>query len=305
MAPELRANEVHIRVPASSANLGSAFDSAGLGLEIYDNIFAQITQERGVHVDVSGVGAGELPTNCDHLVAKAMKIGFDALGVRPAGFAIRCHNHISHGQGLGSSAAAIIGGLAAARALVVDGDSLMSDHDLLTLALQLESHPDNLSASLFGGFTIAWVTDEGRAECVNAQPHDDIRLTLCVPSGIAPTDQARAVLPDEIPLTDAIVNIGSSALLHHAITSQPALLLAATRDAIHQDRRREMFGPSLAILHDLRSRHFPAVISGAGPAILVFDEHSRVCAVVTDPDWQVLPVGVARQGVHVVTQKDA
>jgi len=300
MSPQLLTNEVHIRVPASSANLGSAFDCAGLGLNIYDDIHAQITQSRGVHVETTGVAAAELPTDCDHLVARAMKIGFDALGVRPAGFTIRCHNNISHGQGLGSSAAAIIGGLAAARALVVGGESLLSDSDLLTIALQLEPHPDNLSASLYGGFTVAWVTEDGQAECIHAKPHDDLQVTLCLPSSIAPTDQARAVLPSQIPLTDAVVNIGASALLFHAITSQPQLLLAATRDAIHQDRRRAMFAPSLDVLHTLRAQHIPAAISGAGPALVVFDDAEVVSTIVTGSDWQIIPVDVAQRGVHVI-----
>lgn len=297
---DLRSDEVHIRVPASSANLGSAFDCAGLGLDLWDDIYVRVSDERGIRVAVSGVGEGELPDDCSHLVARAMKLGFDALGVHPSGIEIRCVNHIPHGQGLGSSAAAIIGGFCAARALVVNGQQLLSDTDLLTHALALESHPDNLSGSLFGGLSIAWVNGDGMAEHMTLLPHPDIDVTLCIPSSIAPTDQARAALPSEIPLTDVVVNLGASAALVHAMTTDPSWLLAATRDAIHQHRRKACFAPSLDLMDTLRGAGLPAVISGAGPAVLVFASQGQVEPFLPGADWQICSIGVAPRGVHVV-----
>jgi homoserine kinase len=298
--PELRSDEVHVRVPASSANLGSAFDCAGLGLDMWDDIYARVNEERGMRVAVSGVGEGVLPGDCSHLVAQAMKLGFDALGVHPSGVDIRCVNHIPHGQGLGSSAAAIIGGFFAARALVVNGENLLSDTELLTHALALESHPDNLSGSLFGGFSIAWVNGNGAAEHVTFQPHPDINVTLCIPTSITPTDQARAVLPNQIPLADVVVNLGASAALVHAMTGDPSLLFAATRDAIHQQRRKACFSPSLDLMDALRSAGMPAVISGAGPAVLVFAAPGQVETFLPGPDWQIASIGVAARGAHIV-----
>lgn len=300
--PVVRTDAVHIRVPASSANLGAAFDCAGLGLDLWDDITAQVSDERGFRVSVEGLGADVLPRDCSHLVARAMKIGFDALGVHPSGLDIHCVNRIPHGQGLGSSAAAIVGGLVAARALVDGGDALLSDDELLTVALALESHPDNLAGSLFGQFSVAWVDDGGSVGHVTSAVHENVRITLCIPSTIAPTDMARAALPAEIPLADAVVNIGASALLMHAVTSDPTRLYAATRDAIHQPRRRSCFASSLDVMDRLRAAAFPAVISGAGPAVLVFATPEEVAPHVTDERWQVVPMAVATHGAHVVGQ---
>lgn len=293
---------VRVRVPASSANVGSAFDCAGLGLDVWDDVTAQLSTERGIRVAVSGVGAETLPNDCTHLVARAMKLGFDALGVHPHGVDITCMNRIPHGQGLGSSAAAIIAGIVAARALVSHGESLLSDDDLLTVALQLESHPDNLAASLFGGFNIAWVNDDGRAEHCTVSAHPDVAITMCLPNTITPTAEARAVLPEEIPLHDAVINIGASALLLHAITVEPSLLFAATRDAIHQPRRRSCFPESLALMTTLRAAGLPAVISGAGPAVLVFASPDLVAPHVVSPDWQVQSMAIAPQGAQVLAE---
>lgn len=298
----LRAEAVRVRVPASSANVGSAFDCAGLGLDLWDEITAQVSTQRGMRVAVSGVGAETLPSDCTHLVARAMKIGFDALGVHPSGVDITCVNRIPHGQGLGSSAAAIIAGIVAARALVPEGESLLSDDDLLTVALELESHPDNLAGSLFGGFNIAWVREDGRAEHCTVSVHPDIAITMCLPNTITPTAEARAVLPADVPLHDAVINIGASALLLHAITAAPSLLFAATRDAIHQPRRRTCFPESLALMTTLRSAGLPAVISGAGPAVMVFATPDVVAPIVASPDWQVQSMAIAQRGAQVLAE---
>lgn len=297
----LRAEAVRVRVPASSANVGSAFDCAGLGLDVWDDVTAQVSTDRGMRVTVSGVGAETLPGDCTHLVAQAMKIGFDALGVHPSGVDITCVNRIPHGQGLGSSAAAIIAGVVAARALVSQGEALLRDDDLLTVALELESHPDNLAGSLFGGFNIAWVNDEGHAAHRTFSVHPDVAITMCLPNTITPTAEARAVLPPDIPLRDAVINIGASALLVHAITTEPALLFAATRDAVHQPRRQTCFPQSLTVMTALRAAGLPAVISGAGPAVMVFAHADQVTPIVASPDWQVESISVAQRGAHVLT----
>lgn len=300
---ELRTDEMHVRVPASSANLGSAFDCAGLGLDLWDEIFVHIDGERGIRVTVEGVGAEVLPTDCSHLVAKAMKLGFDALGVHPPGVNIRCENRIPHGQGLGSSAAAIIGGLVAARALVIEGDQLMSDSDLLSLGLELESHPDNLSGSLFGRFSIAWISEGGKAEHITLSPHPSVKVTMCMPLTIAPTDEARAALPASIPLSDVVTNLGASATLVHAMTQDPSLLFAATRDAIHQHRRKSCFAPSLILMDALRAAGMPAVISGAGPAVLVFATPDDVASFLPTDGWHVRPLDIATRGAHIAGEE--
>ena len=146
---------VRVRVPATSANLGPGYDSLGLALGLYDDVAAWVTAG-GCHVDVAGEGAGELPTGADHLVVRAMEAAFDRLGGRPPGLAVECVNRIPQARGLGSSSAAIVAGIQLARALVVDGTTLLDDDGALELAAEIEGHPDNVAPCLLGGFVIAW-----------------------------------------------------------------------------------------------------------------------------------------------------
>src|SRR6204780_1578450 len=147
---------VLVRVPATSANLGPGFDALGLALGLHDEIGVAVTPA-GLSIEVSGEGAGDVADADEkHLVVRAMRVGFDDLGLaQPPGLALRCVNRIPHGRGLGSSAAAIVAGLLAARALA--GASLDADA-VLPLANELEGHPDNVAPCLLGGLTIAWVT---------------------------------------------------------------------------------------------------------------------------------------------------
>ena len=152
-----KATPIQVSVPASSANLGPGFDALGLALEIRDIYVAQILDEELFDVDVTGEGAEEVKKDGKHLVIKAMMRGFEFMGGKPRGIALRALNQIPHGRGLGSSAAAIVGGLYLARSLVLSGSTLMTDEDLIALATDLEGHPDNVSAAALGGATISWI----------------------------------------------------------------------------------------------------------------------------------------------------
>ena len=144
MKPTFKAQPVQVQVPASSANLGPGFDCLGLALNMNDRYMAQVMDEPGVDIDVTGEGAENIPTTDKNLVIKAMHKGFDFLGGRPRGIALRQLNVIPHGRGLGSSAAAIVGGLALARALVLGGNERMTNEDMLNIANEMEGHPDNV-----------------------------------------------------------------------------------------------------------------------------------------------------------------
>jgi homoserine kinase len=173
---------------------------------------------------------------------------------------------------LGSSAAAIIGGMVLARAMVTassDADSVMSDAQLLALATTMESHPDNLAASLHGGFTVAWLDDSGVPGCVRLNPHTDLRAIVAVPSETLATSAARQALPDSVTYADAVHNLSRSALLVHAITRQPDLLWEAMSDRLHQVARADVYPESVALVESLRGQSVPAAISGAGPSVLV------------------------------------
>lgn len=297
-----RRDAVRVLVPATSANLGPAFDSAGLALDLVDELIAMVSDDPGVLVEVTGEGADDLPRDSSHLVVQAMALGFRALGAAPQGFVLRCANVIPHGRGLGSSAAAIIGGLVLARGLVIDGHERMSDDDLLQLALTMESHPDNIAAALLGSFTIAWTTADGVADAARIEVNPELRAVVAIPAFEVPTKAARQALPAQVDYATAGFNIARSALLVHAMTEDPSLLLEATADRLHQEQRRGMYAPSMELVDALRSRGIAAAISGAGPTVIAFvtvDEVDSVLGLI-EGEWRALPLGIRSVGAQVV-----
>ena len=269
--PTFRANAVQIQIPATSANLGPGFDSLGLALGIHDRYVAQILDDPGLDIDISGEGADVLPRTEKNLLVKAMYRGFKFLGGEPKGVAIRALNVIPHGRGLGSSASAIVGGLMLARSLVLTGDDKMSNEDLLNLATEMEGHPDNVAAAIFGNATIAWSEDQrGKnvARAVQIQVDPRISAIAFIPEGAVATSKARKLLPENVSHADAVANTTRGELLIYALTSRPDLLLVATEDFLHQKYRQEAMPKSFALLNKLRAAGVAAFISGAGPTVL-------------------------------------
>jgi homoserine kinase len=270
-----------VRTPATSANLGPGFDALGLALALYDDVTARVSPA-GCRVEVTGEGAGELPTGETHLVVRAMRAAFDAMGGQPAGLLVECVNRIPQARGLGSSSAAIVAGVQLARTLVDDGTERMDDAGALRLAAELEGHPDNVAPCLLGGFTIAWTegpaqhtaTAEpaasvvGGARAVSLAPSPAVRPTVYVPGRRGLTAAARAALPATVPHPDAARNAGRAALLVHAITVDPAALFPATEDSLHQPYRASGMPESARLLAELRGSGVAAVVSGAGPSVL-------------------------------------
>lgn len=298
----VRRDAVRVIIPATSANLGPAFDSAGLALAVYDELIAMVTDDDGILIEIVGEGEGSLPLDESHLVVRSMQAAFTQMDATVPGFILRCTNAIPHGRGLGSSAAAIIGGIVLARALVTDGRERMTDSDVLQLALRQESHPDNLAAALHGGFTVAWLEDDGFADAVRMDPHPDVHPVVLIPPTELQTTTARALLPAEVPFVDASRNAARSALLVHAMTTDPRRLMAATSDRLHQQHRSSAYPDSVALVVRLREAGVPAVISGAGPSVLAFAE-APVLALVESaagPGWRVLPVDASATGAREV-----
>jgi homoserine kinase len=255
-----------VRTPATSANLGPGFDALGLALTLYDDLSARITGG-GYTVAVAGEGAGELPGDESHLVVRAMLAAFDELGGRPPGFAVECVNRIPQARGLGSSSAAIVGGVQLARALVANGMTTLGDEAALRVAARLEGHPDNVAPCLLGGFTIAWSEGQG-ARAVRLGTDDRVRPTVFVPQERGLTSSARAALPSAVPHADAAFNTGRGALLVHALQHDPDLLFPATEDRLHQGYRAEAMPGTASLVASLRSVGVAAVVSGAGPSVL-------------------------------------
>ena len=285
---------VAVRTPASAANLGPGYDTLGLALTMHDQLEAEVLDD-GLEVDVRGEGADNLPRDRSHLVVRSMDAAFAVLGEQPAGLRLTCDNTIPHARGLGSSSAAIVGGIVLARALVHDGDERLDDAAAYQLATDLEGHPDNVAAAMFGGFTIAWL--DGAVAAV--QRHDvSARITVLVPPEPVSTEEARNLLPDHIPHRDAAANSARVALLVGALTGDPTHLLAATEDFLHQSYRASAMPASYELVQGLRSAGVPAVISGAGPTVLAF---GRGLDGVVPPGWASHELDVEPRGAHLVT----
>jgi homoserine kinase len=301
-----KATPIQVSVPASSANLGPGFDALGLALEIRDIYVAQILDEELFDVDVTGEGAEEVKKDGKHLVIKAMMRGFEFMGGKPRGIALRALNQIPHGRGLGSSAAAIVGGLYLARSLVLSGSTLMTDEDLIALATDLEGHPDNVSAAALGGATISWIESRvgvptGCAARISVD--QSIRALLLIPNSQLSTGKARKMLPESIPHSEATINSGRAALLVHALTSRPDLLFAATEDHLHQKYRRDGMPKSVDLVNKLRAAGVAAMISGAGPTVLVLHnstsaEHDDIVKSAGE-SFRALDVELSPMGVEV------
>jgi homoserine kinase len=298
--PTFRAAPVHVRVPATSANLGPGFDTFGLALGLFDDVVVRVA-ESGLAVDVAGEGAGTVRRDARNLVVRAMYAAFDAMGGRPRGLEVVCANRIPHGRGLGSSAAAIVAGVFAARAVTAGGVERLDDDAVLRLATRIEGHPDNVAACLLGGFTLAW-TDDETPHAVRLEPAAEVTTVAFVPATAMSTAKARRLLPESVPHADAARNAGRAALLVEALTGRPRLLLAATEDRLHQDYRGPAMPRSAALLARLRAAGVAAVISGAGPTVLALTDAGTVDHVGTyaGRSFVATPLPVERSGARVV-----
>jgi homoserine kinase len=290
--PRFLRSPVRVRVPATSANLGPGFDALGLALNLHDEVTARVSGT-GIRVRVTGEGADELPTDGSHLVVRCMLAAFDLLGGRPPGLEVICDNRIPQARGLGSSSAATVAGILAARALVAD--AVLDDRAVLRLASEIEGHPDNVAPCLLGGVTIAWLSDSG-ARAARLEPAPGVHPVVLVPDERGLTAQARAALPATVAHADAAFNAGRAALLVHALTSAPDLLLPATEDRLHQDYRAPGAPATAALVTKFRAAGIPAVVSGAGPSVLAFAGTAEIPAIA---GWRQLDVGIDARGAVV------
>lgn len=294
-----------VRVPATTANLGPGFDTLGLALSVYDELVVTVREQPGATVEVVGVGAGEVPTDESNLVVTAIRYAFGAFGYELPGLDLVARNSIPHGRGLGSSGAAIVAGIMAARGLL-EGIVEIDSNKLLAMATAMEGHPDNVAPALFGGLTIAWTTDAG-PQHKKLMVHRGVSPLICVPESTMSTELARSLRPASVPHEDAIFNVSRSALLIAALIQSPELLLAATEDKLHQSYRAAAMPDTVALIDELRSHGLAAVVSGAGPSILVLCsgpaqrlEAAELVRVHNGVEWQSLMLAVDFKGATVI-----
>ncbi|MFL6160304.1 MAG: homoserine kinase [Marmoricola sp.] len=292
-----------VRVPATSANLGPGFDCLGLALELHDLLTGEVT-DSGLEVEVVGEGESLLPRDDRHLVVRSMRAAFQVLGVEAPGLRLRFENRIPQSRGLGSSSAAIVGGLALARALVVGGDRF-DDDSLLFLANQIEGHPDNVAPAVVGGFVVAGQEIvEGRASevwAISAPIARSVSAVAFVPPTGVSTEAARGLLPEQVPHAVAAANTGRAAMLVAALAGAPDQLLRGTEDFLHQSYRSSAMPESFALVNSLRADGLAAFISGAGPTVLVLVTDGADLTDRCPAGWTASQLAVDHTGVRVVT----
>lgn len=280
---------VEVEVCATSANLGPGFDCLGLALDLNNSCTFTSVQRPGVGVEVIGEGAGRMPTDERNLIVRSLDQGLKQLGHQVVGLQLRATNRVPASRGLGSSSAAIVTGLAGAHALARPGEPF-DPAEWLGLADRIEGHPDNVAAALYGGLVLAYRPLAGDgielgtgAAATVAAVHPDVGVLALVPSTPLGTELARSVLPATVPHRVAAANSSRAALLIHALRSAPELLFQATADWLHQGYRAAVMPESTALVRTLRGRGIPAVVSGAGPTVLVLGTAEQVEEAATVP----------------------
>ncbi len=280
---------VPVRAPATSANLGPGFDALGLAVRLYNEFHVGLRTDGELHIRVEGEGAGEVPLDGRHLVVRAMREAFDRAGEKLPGLDLHCVNGIPHARGLGSSSSAIVGGVAAASALLGrSGPGGGPDREwIYQVAADIEGHPDNVAPCVHGGYTVAY-RDGGSWGAARLTPDPRVLPVLCVPGWRLSTERARGLLPESVSHADAAFNAGRAALMTAAVCGQTESLYAATEDRLHEAYRAPAMPRTLDLIRDLREHEkLPAVVSGAGPTVLVLCSVSEGHARADSPEIAV------------------
>jgi homoserine kinase len=285
--------QVRIIVPASTANLGSGFDTLGMALARYDVVDVRIV-ESGLRVWITGENADSVPTDERHLVVRALRAAARHIGLQLNGVEMRCHNSIPHSRGLGSSAAAVVAGIAVGYGLA--GREV--DQDALDLAADFEGHADNAAASLYGGLVLAW-QDGGQFQALRLTPHEGLRPVVLIPEQASSTEATRGLLPATVPHADAAFAAARTALAVQALTDRTDLLLPATDDRLHQNYRESAWPPTMRLVRELRSSGVAAAVSGAGPTVIALTLDGALPDGIDRTGFEVCELPIDRTGVRI------
>ncbi len=261
---------VKVRVPGTSANCGPGFDCLGVACTIYNELELKLLPEERLEINITGDGAENIPTDERNIVWRSIQKLLKRAGKENEykGAIINMHNGVPLSRGLGSSATAIVGGLKAANEFL---GNPFTRRDLLQMATEIEGHPDNVAPAIFGGFTISIVRNN-KPECFCLMPKLKMKLVVAVPDFFLPTKAARAVLPKEVPMQDAVYNIGRAAMLTAALCKgNKSFLRSVFDDALHQPYRAKLIPGMYDVFKAAREAGaLGASMSGAGPCLIAF-----------------------------------
>lgn len=292
-----------VEAPATSANLGPGFDALGLALDLRMSV--RPVEEGPERVIVHGEGARDLPTGAENRIWQALAAYCAEAGVSAPAVSVEAENRIPLERGLGSSAAAAVAGLVLGRALTGAGGG---DDELIRLAAELEGHADNAAAALLGGLVLC---AEGR--CVRLEPAERLRPVICVPGARQSTEQARGLLPAQVPLAQAAANGARSAWVVAALCGLAPLVPEVMTDVLHEPPRLAAMPATGALVAALRAEGIAACLSGAGPSVLAVLPRADTAALeaisahaaAAEGAWEVWPLGWDRSGARVAADDAA
>ena len=267
-----RGKTIHIRVPASTANLGPGFDSLGLALPFYLTIRVQLAEKDTIRVH--GEHLASLPLDSSNLIYQTIRYFFEKEDQVLPPIALEIESEIPLSRGLGSSGSAIIAGLLAANELL---DGRRGKEEILQYAAELEGHADNVAASLYGGFVVtSWDGQKARAESFAIE--DQLQVLLAIPNYTLSTNKARSAIPEAVPVKDAAYNIGHSALLvTYFVTGQFHKIPLVMKDRLHQSYRQAAVKGLERVVKDMNEQgNWGAALSGAGPTLILFLQPNQV-----------------------------
>ena len=314
--------KVSVKVPATTANLGPGFDCLGLALPLYNTITIEETVLPGTGVEINVLvnenmtdefSLEHVPMDENSIIYKAVELLYNSIGQTPSELRITIHSEIPIARGLGSSASVIVGGLIAANELL---GHPADEAALLSIATEVEGHPDNVTPAIVGGLTLASTEEDGSIIYRKLDWPQEWVLTLCVPEYELPTEISRSVLPKDVPLEDAVFNAQRMGMFIEAVHTRDAeLMKAALKDKLHQPYRMKLVPGLEKIMENLKHEEnvLGCVLSGAGPAILVIslkNNIDKMKAIVKDT-WDVLNIKarlftfpVESKGAQVISHLD-
>lgn len=305
--------KISVKVPASTSNLGPGFDCIGMALPIYNTITIEETVLPGTGIEINVLNDSEtandlimdhMPMDENSIIYKAVELLYNSIGQTPSELKITVQSQIPIARGLGSSASVIVGGLLAANELLGHPADEVA---LLSIATEVEGHPDNVTPSIVGGLVLTSLEDDGSVVYRKLNWPEEWQITVCIPDYELSTEISRSVLPKEVPMQDAIFNAKRLGMLIQAINTKDAeLMKMALQDRLHQPYRMKLVPGLDKIMENLKHEEnvLGCVLSGAGPAIIVISQKNnleKIKSIINDT-WEEMNVKVNIMTLPVETQ---